>query len=531
MTEPVAPLAPKSSSKTKLPSPIWLVPIFAAILAGAVAYNSITQRGPLVEIRFSAASGVQAEKTFVKHKDVVVGEVEKVELSDDLEHVVVHARLDKSMAPYVGDTTQFWIVSARVSRAQVSGLDTLLSGAYIEMDWTEVPTRKVREIEGLEAPPLTELGTPGRRVTLVSDRGGALNVGSTLYYRQLPAGRVESRELSEDGRRVTFTAFIDAPYDRFVNSETRFWNVSGLEIEAGASGLSVNVESLAALLSGGAAFGAFEDRLGGPLGEEASFTLFPSRRDAEESLFSSEGQVAFQYVVEFTEAIGGLKPGAPVQYEGITVGRVVDVVVDVDPTVIGPPRIYAIVRLEPSRLTKDEIIPAEFLETMDALVSVGLRMQLTVGNILSGSLALQMAILPDAEPATIDYDAEPYPMFPTAPSEITAIARNVEEVIASLASLPLEDLVLAATSLLQETEALVSSPSVAALPSDVAELARVLTVLSQEAEGTLQGLNPDSPLYIELTAATAELRLAAASIARLAERLEEQPNSLITGRN
>jgi len=531
MTDNAAPMATPETTTRKTPSPIWLVPILALLLAGTVAFNAISERGPLVEIRFKSASGIEAEKTHVRFKDLVVGEVESVELSEDLEEVVVHARLEKSMASFLGDTTQFWVVSARVTGTQVSGLNTLLSGSYIEMNRTGEPTRRKREFDGLDSPPLTELGTPGKRVTLNSDRGGALSVGSLVYYKQLPAGRIESRELSDDGREVTFAAFIDAPFDKFISSETRFWNVSGFAVEAGSDGLAVRVESMAALLSGGVAFGPIDDRIGDPVADGAAFTLFPSRDTAEESLFSSGGQASYLYTVEFSEAIGGLKSGAPILYEGITVGRVVDVVVEADPRSSGPPRLYAVLRIEPSRLTSEEIDAETFAQIMDRLVASGLRMQLGVSSLLSGALNVNMVILPDAEPATIDLDAKPYPALPAAPSEIAAIAREVEDIIASLASLPLEDLVVSATSLLQETERLVSSPSVAALPQDMSELARTITALSMQAEGAVLGLSPDSELYLELTAATSELRDAATAIARLAERLEQQPNALITGRN
>ncbi|MEE4210427.1 MAG: MlaD family protein, partial [Parvularcula sp.] len=312
MTDRVAPTAAPESTERKLPAPIWLVPILALLLAGVVAFNAASERGPLVEIRFKSASGIEAGKTHVRFKDLIVGEVESVELSENLDEVIVHARLDKSMASFLGDTTEFWVVSARVTGTQVSGLNTLLSGSYIAMNRTGDATRRQREFIGLEQPPLTEPGTPGRRVTLISERGGALSVGSMVYYRQIPAGRVESRTLSEDGREVTFTAFIDEPFDAFVTSETRFWNVSGFTVEAGANGLAVKVESMAALLSGGVAFGPIDERIGDPVGDDAVFTLFPNRDSAEESLFSAGGQTAFLYTVEFSEAIGGLKPGAPI---------------------------------------------------------------------------------------------------------------------------------------------------------------------------------------------------------------------------
>lgn len=526
------PEADKSISKPNRPSVIWLVPVFAALLAAIVAYNARQELGPLVEIRFATAGGVKAHDTTIRYKDVVVGEVEEVSFSEDLNEVVVHARLEKSMAPHIGETTRFWIVSARVDGTQVSGLNTLLSGSYIEMDWVGQPTERVREFTALPNPPLTKPGTPGRRVTLISENGGSLNVGSEILYRQLSAGRIESRDLSADGQQVVFTAFVDAPFDEYLTPQTRFWNVSGFDVSTGANGVSLNVESLSALVSGGIAFGTLNGLSGETVDRDgATYSIFANRFDAEESFFQFEGQEEFRYKVAFSEPIGGLQPGAPITFEGITVGRVVDVVVEVDRSIIGPPSLYAIVQFDPGRLTDDEVDPAEFRQLIAGLVDLGMRVQLVSGNLLTGSLSMRLTIFDDAEPAVVDFTKEPYPSLPTAASEITALTRNFEDLLASLAQLPLEELILTATQLLRSGEMLLSDPSVKALPEDVALLAKAITSLSTDAQATLQGLSPDSRLYLELTEATHELENAARSISRLADRLEEQPNSLITGRN
>ncbi|MEM6746712.1 MAG: MlaD family protein [Pseudomonadota bacterium] len=526
-----AALAQKPAGLRRL-SPVWLVPIFAAILGGLVGYNAVSSRGPLVEIEFDSASGIEAGKTHIRHKDVIVGEVEEVVLSEDADSVIVHARLEKEMTRYLGDTTEFWIVSARIDGGQVTGLGTLLSGSFIEMDWSGPATRRVRKMTGLSQAPLTKPGAPGRRVTLRSDTAGSLSVGSPIYFRQIPVGRIESRRLTDDARHVVFDAFIDAPYDQQVSLATRFWNVSGLAVEAGAEGVVVRMESLTTLLSGGLAFEEIGPEPQTPLSEDGTeFGVFASRTEAEESLFRvEEGSEDYRLMARFTESVGGLRPGAPITVEGIVVGRVADVIAQA-PDVLGTDlEIYAILQFEPGRLGIGNVPQAEFYQAMEMLVSRGMRVQLASGNLLTGALSVQMHLLDDPEPAAIDYDDEPYPALPTAPSEIAALTSNFEDLLASLSDLPLEELVVAATGLLQQAEGVLANPAMRDLPNDLAELTGSLNDLSQRAEYALSGIDPDSELYVELAAAAAEMRLAARSLAALADRLEEQPNSLLTGR-
>ncbi|MEO1041087.1 MAG: MlaD family protein [Pseudomonadota bacterium] len=513
-------------------SAVWLVPIFAALLGAFVSYNAFSSQGPLVEIEFDSASGIVAGKTYIRHKDVVVGEVEEVLLSDNAESVIVHARLEKEMTPYLGDTTEFWIVSARIDGGQITGLGTLLSGSFIEMDWSGPPTRRIRKVKGLPQAPLTKPGAPGRRVTLRSDTAGSLSVGSPIYFRQLPVGRIESRRLTDDAKHVVFDAFIDAPYDEQVSLATRFWNVSGLSVEAGAEGVVVRMESLTTLLSGGIAFEEIGPEVNTPLADDGTeFGIFASRNAAEESLFRvGEGADDYRFIARFSESIGGLRPGAPITVEGIVVGRVADVVVKGSEEVGEDLEIYSILQFEPGRLGFGGITQEEFQAEFDVLIGRGVRVQLASGNLLTGALSVQLNVIEDAEPALIDYNAEPYPALPTAPSEIAALTSNFEQLLASLAELPLEDLVLAATGLLQEAEGVLGNPAMRALPQDLAELTGSLNSLSQRAEYALGGIDPDSELYVELSAAAAEMRLAARSLAALADRLEAQPNSLLTGR-
>lgn len=526
-----APVAGTERRRSR-PSVIWLVPCFAALLGILVAVQSASQRGPLIEIHFATAGGVEAGETHIRYKELVVGEVERVDLSEDLLGVVVYARLEKEMAEYIGDTTEFWIVSAQISGTQIRGLNTLLSGSYIEMDFSGEPEVKKRVFQGLEDPPLTDPGTPGRRIKLVSKRGAGMAVGTTINYRQIPVGKVESRELSLDGMTVQSTAFISAPYDAFITTESRFWNVSGFRVGTTSEGLSVHVDSLSSLISGGIAFAAITNKAGAAINEDGhQFFVYANESEALESQFALDDQEGFRFITRFSEPAGGLKAGAPVSFAGITVGRVVDTVADIDRSVVGPPEIYSIIQLQPSRLTQEEVSEEEFRTVLAELVQRGLRAQLSMTNPLTGALSVRLALLPDQDEATLYQGESLYPEIPTAPSGVAALTRNFEELMASLASLPLEDLIVAATELLNTGSEVLSDPELRALPGEIRTLARGLSAFAVRAELALEGLSPDSELYVELSTTIAELEASARAVGRLADRLEEQPNSLLVGRN
>nr|WP_244318345.1 MlaD family protein [Roseibium hamelinense] len=542
----------KTKSERKF-SFVWLVPVLAAIIGGAVAWQTYAEQGPLIEIEFDAGSGIEAGKTQVKYKDIVIGLVEEVGLTEDYQRVIAKARINRELAKFLGDTTEFWIVRARIDGTSISGLSTILSGAFIEMNWAEEASNQLREFKALDRPPLTPPGTPGKRIILVSDRGGSLNVGSPVYFKQLKAGRIESRRLSDDAQEVIFDAFIEAPFHNFIKEGVKFWNVSGIDVTANSDGLKVHMESLETLLGGGVAFESIDKSLSGPVQEEKPrFDLYQSRDDAEESLFIAKDNDRFRFIAEFNGSISGLKPDAPIEWEGIRLGSVIDVVYQpsIDPDI--DDRVYAVLQLQPARIgMPDDLSEDEVRESMTALVARGLRVQLAAGNILTGSKKINLVDKPDAPPAEIDFDATPYPSLPTVDSDLEAIAQNVETLIKNLSELPLDDLVITATNLLKDADTLVSNPDLNKVPSelvvslrsisaltknldaasgDFPQLIQELLALSNSAENMLRGFSPDSEMYVELSATVRDLKSASYSLSELMQRLESNPNALIFGR-
>lgn len=524
----------------------WLLPVAAVLFAVWVLWQAYIERGPLVEIRFEKAGGVIAGETRVRRNDVDVGRVEAVRLAEDLNSVEVSVRLDPQVSPYLDDNTRFWIVNARINTTEISGLATLLSGSYIEVDWDDIPGERQSEYVGLAEPPLTTRGTPGLRLTLNADEAGYIYVGSPVFLRQIEVGRVERRRLSKDATQVLFDIFIEAPYHQNVYPETRFFGVSGVEGSIGSDGASVRIESMSALFTGGIAFETAPPIITTDVikNNGTNFKLFDSRTDARESLFDGEDDQQFRLIARFEGSVKGLRIGAPIEYNGLMVGRVASVSVEL-PEKTGAPSIATVVlQFQPRRLGLEGVTQNQWHDRVSGLVDGGMRVQLATGNLLTGSLIVKLVSKTDGLQGKVDFSSEPYPELPIVPSNVEAVTADVETLIKNLSQLPLESLVTAATELLQETRQLVASPDIARLPGQLSTslnsiadatknlpaMVSSLTTASNNANNVLEGLAPDSEIYIELSGAARELRIAAKSIAAFAELLEENPNALLTGR-
>ncbi|MFK7995587.1 MAG: intermembrane transport protein PqiB [Granulosicoccus sp.] len=524
----------------------WILPLGAVLFAGWVLWQSYAQRGPLIEITFDNAGGVSAGETRVRRNDVDVGRVESVRLADDLNSVVVSVRMDPQVAPYLDDNTRFWIVNARINTTEISGLATLLSGSYVEVDWDDQPGERSTEFVGLSEPPLTKRGTPGLRLTLAAEEAGYIYVGSPVFMRQIEVGRVERRRLSSNATQVLFDIFIEAPYHNNVYPDTRFFGVSGVEGKVDAEGASVRIESMSALFTGGIAFENPTDiSLSQPVGQNGKrFKLFDSRSEARDSIFDGVEDQRYRFIATFEGSVKGLRRDAPIEYNGLKVGRVHSVSVTLPQSAGDPGSAVVMMQFQPSRLGFDNISKVQWHEKFSSLVENGMRVQLATGNLLTGSLIVKLVSKPEFDGEQIDFDAKPYPSLPVIASNVEAVTADVETLVKNLSELPLDSLVNSATQLLDDARQLIASPDVAALPAQLSdsmaalsqasaglpEMVRSLTAASENANDVMEGLSPDSEIYIELSAAARELRIAAKSIAAFAELLEENPSAVFTGR-
>ena len=504
---------------------VWLIPLVALLAALWLGYRAYIEQGPLVTITFQTAEGLEAGKTRVRFKDVDIGLVEAIDLSPELDRVLVRARLSQPMARFLNDRARFWVVRPRLSQGQVSGLSTLVGGAYIGADLATGEGRRSR-FEGLEMPPIVTAAESGAAYTLLTDTLGSLGEGSPVFYRGIEVGRVVAYSLRAD-QRIAMQVFVRAPHDAAIGEQTRFWNVSGVGLSLDASGLRLDTESLASLLRGGIAFANPDANAPAEQALQGSeFELF----DNQQAALADRYDYRETWQLTFDGSVRGLVPGAPVEFRGIPIGEVtgVELSLDIEKRSAELPVTIAI---EPARLGQTDAAiggPGERRRFWDDLVAKGLRAQLKTGNLITAGRYVDFDFYPDEDTRSIDWDGEPprLPSMPTAFDELTALA-------AKLARLPLErmstDLADSLRALRDSTRA--TNKLLARLDRETttelnATLAQTRTTLA-----TLEKtLAPNSPLQSEAHRVLRELGNAARSLRIMSDYLERHPEALLRGK-
>ncbi len=509
---------------------IWLVPALAALVGLSLVINNWLQAGPQITISFQSAEGLEAGKTPVKYKNVVIGRVNKIHLSDDRSHVLVNVALEKSAESFASKDTRFWVVRPRIGLGGVSGIDTLLSGAFIGVDVGDSKEYE-DEFRGLEAPPSVNHGAPGRSFTLHSDDLGSLDIGSPVYYRRIQVGRVASYQLDKDGKGVSLQIFVDGPNDKFVTRSSRFWNASGVDVTIGANGLKLDTQSLATVVAGGV---AFQD----PPGPHDS-TQAPE--DNEYRLFGDQATAMAppdgtpHYIrMRFEQSVRGLAVDAPVEFLGINIGKVVSVRLDYDeqkqrfPLVVGavvyPQRLGAAYD-KLKALAKEHGANPDLSQMVAHLVDHGLRAQARTGNLLTGQLYVALDFMPKTPKVAFDPNARPLTM-PTVPGSFDKLQEQMAAIVDKLDKVPFDSIGRNLDQTLAGLDRTLKQVNGETLPAVRDTLHGV-----QRTMGTANdALAGDSPLQQNLGATLEQVQRMARSLRVLTDYLGGHPESLLRGR-
>jgi paraquat-inducible protein B len=542
---PQATVVPRKRGRISV---IWIIPIIAAVVAIGIAVQRIRSEGPLITIVFSAAEGIEAGKTFVKYKDVNIGRVTKIELTDDFSRVRVTARIAKHAEGLMVFDAKFWVVRPSISLSGVSGLNTLLSGNYIGFAPGK-STESQDSFIGLDvAPIITE--QEGREYILKAADLGSLEIGSPIYYRRLQVGQVIAYDLAPEGDSVRMKIFVRSPYDKYVYPETRFWNASGIEVSAGADGVSVRTESLVALLIGGLSFDIppFEPK-SSPAAIDTIFTLYPDRTAA----MKAPDAVARRYVLHFKESLRGLSVGAPVTFLGLPAGEVTSVGLELDAekAVIRP---RVVITFFPERLMtyatgkgdavnfanalQDEQKRRNFIRRI--IEERGLRGQLKSGSLLTGQLYVAFDYHPNAPKVKVDL-SQPEPELPVVPGTLVELEDKVSSIVDKIDKMPLEAIgnnlnkdLESLDQTLQTAKKLVSDADTQLVPglkTSIEDLHRALVAVENAMNNANTSLlQPDAGTQQDLRDALQEFSRAARSLRILMDQLERQPSSVIRGK-
>jgi paraquat-inducible protein B len=530
---------------------VWIVPIVALVVGAVLVVRALLQTGPEITIEFRSGEGIEAGRTEVRFKEVVVGRVKSVSLGPDRQRVLVTAALDRSVKSIAVDDTRFWVVRPRIGTGGVSGLGTLLSGAYIGVD-AGASDQSRYEFVGLDQQPLVLRGEPGRAFVLHADDLGSLDVGSGVYHRRVRVGRVVGYALAAGGRALDIQVFVEAPFQNLVTQRTRFWHASGVDLELNAGGLTLNTQSLGSVLAGGVAFGAPPDAEAGlPAPSGQRYKLFDQERQA---LAPDDGEPIRVRMV-FHQSMRGLVAGAPIDLLGVEVGIVRSVSLLADPATrtlpvevladIFPPRLGAMrerfLARQPGR--NDRML-------LNRLVERGLRAQVRTGNLLTGRLYIALEFTPKPIKASLDIN-EAVLSVPTVPGALADVQPQVAEIVARLSRVRFDEIgtdlqnalkaVSAATASLQTTLASADSSIKQLTPeaqAAIADMRQALATANQtlaSAQETLRSAEANltdsqAPLQRNAAQALAEVQRAAQSLRVLADYLQRHPETLLRGK-
>jgi paraquat-inducible protein B len=534
---------------------IWLAPIAATAIAAYLGYAGLAGRGPLITIDFTSADGLTAGQTEVRHKSVPIGVVQSVKLTDDFARIRVAVRMQPEVASRLTEGARFWVVRPRLRADAISGLETLVSGAYIEFDPGSPDGARERDFQGLNEPPGIRSGEPGRAFTVRTRRPAGLRPGSAVLFRGVAAGEVASVDpLASDGE-VALRVFIRAPYDSYVRAGSRFWSTSGITTSVGANGFRVEVESLQAALTGGIAFDTPSDQLDlKPLTDDPGFPLY----DNEDVAITATSPKRLEFMTYLDGSASGLGIGAPVEIFGIRVGSVtnIDLVYDVARDRFVVPVRFVV---EPGHIVSADSRPPVSVEAAVArLVAEGYRVRPRTGNLITGQKTLAIDRIPGAPPAEVRVEGGVLVLPAAAPDgdmmdaaaavatkidrlPLDEIARNLNTALASLNTIvqgpelrgamsQLPEVLARMRDLLRNADDGLSPLLKRQLPALFRSLDRTARDTGSAVRSIEAGYGTDSTFDRRASQALMEVSDAARAVRQLVDLLERHPEALVRGR-
>ncbi len=544
------------SETTILPSPqekkrsslsiIWFIPLLALVIGGWMIYQQWENQGVIVTVSFEGAEGLEAGKTKVKSRNVDIGLLKSVGFNEDRTRIIATIEIDKAMSDFLRTDSQFWIVKPRIGTNGISGINTIFSGAYIEV-FPGTFTSASDSFVGLENPPITDLNAEGLYLTLASKEGTGLSVGDPILYRGFRVGSIQTYKFDTREKLAKYSVFIEAPYDSLVTTNSYFWNAGGVEFESSAKGFKVNIASVETLISGGVQFDVPEGvSLGEKVTKSRQFKLYRSQKDIVEN----RDYLSFEYAVLVDDSVRGLYKGAPVEYRGVRVGSVVSPYItpsEVQRLQVAEDesdnQIPVLIKIEPQRLlgqsSEQEIIA--FNTMFKENILKGLTANLENANLLTGSLLINLGF--NGVKAQELKTFGPYPLIPSTREGLAKIQDSFEQMLDSFNKLPFdqlskqttETLASANSTLITANKALKSMQvSVQQLnrllkDKDTQKLSKNINASLKEMQKTLRGLQPNSGAYREVEKTMFKLQKTLDSMQPMLRKISNNPSTLVFG--
>lgn len=522
---------------------IWLVPVLALIIAGWMVYQNWAAQGPEITLVAADAEGLEVGKTKVKAHNVDVGEVTDIHLSDNYEQAIIKVRMNNDAEQMLHEDAKFWVIKPRIGKEGVSGLGTLLSGAYIGME-PGAEGNLVHHFDMLEQPPLSTSEDKGIRIRLSSRDNSKMDVGTPVHFRGYEVGYIEQVGFDVANSAITYRIFIQAPYDKLVNSAVQFWITPGFSFKSSARGVEVRLDSFETLLSGGISFGEIQtDSVTHPVADLTQFRLYSSRDEAINNGYTQY----LSYVFLFDSNISGLEVGAPVEFRGVRVGTVKQVPYITDHNnvdqwqTLKDHAIPVLARIEPQRLDADFKTPERELDKWRQLFSNdikdGLRASLRTSNYLTGAKVINLDFVPHPKSVSRQQYGG-FPTFPTSSGGFDRLEQKLGQVLDKISAVPLNEVFTSFNGTLKSADKtmqslrqmsdtlhqLLKTPSAQQLPVEFNDVL-------QQLDKTLASYQRGGEIGSEVTDNLRSLQRSLDDLQSVLQRLRQQPNALIFDSN
>jgi len=546
------PAFPTAHVKHRRFSPIWLIPIVAALIALYLTWHDYQQHGPLITVTFKTAQGLVAGQTQVRYKNVALGTLESVHLDKDLSQVTANIRMTAAAKPLLTDNALFWVVKPELNTFNPSDLETLVSGSYIQVEPGAEGGDAQTHFTGLETPPADRSDEAGRIFVLKADSLGAVNIGSPVYFRDINVGQVLGYDIGNGFEPISINVFVRDPYAQYVRGHSRFWNASGLSLALGPNGLHLETHSLRAVLAGGIAFYTPpEGQNEVPADADSIFTLFNTEAEAENSIHL----VHVPYVAYFQSSVKDLTPGAPVMIYGLKVGEVTGVSLLFEPEKADP-KVRVSFDIQPDlAFGKDRPDAADALRK---LAEQGMRVKMESSNLLTGQKMLVLEFSPGAEPVQVAKEGDITVLPATGSAD--NVMDGLTDVVNKLNNIPFDDIGQNLDHLLKSADKTVSgqdmqqavhnlsiamanaaeltrnantnmTPVLQRLPDISAQLQQAVAHANGLMTGLDAGYGDGSDFQRNSKRVLDQVNDAARSVRLLADYLERHPEALLSGKS
>ena len=537
------------SSKFNLLTSIWIVPFIALIIAGWLAYQHFAKRGPEIRIVFPQNEGLIAGQSVVKFRNVPVGKVTKIYAEAGTEGVIVVVRMDtRDSKPYLSEHAKFWIVKPEVGLSGVSGLDTLLSGTYINVHSKQDGKQFRKKFIGLTQPYRDSGG--GDYFRLSSSNGDNVVVGTPVYYKNIKVGQVEYMYLALNNKRIEVVVFIDKEYVPFIHDDSKFWTKSIVNVDMSRGNLDLNIAPIKHLLEGGITFSSYGKDVSNTVSSEHVFPLYKNETQANSKVVGSKVPINQTFKLRTEESISNLKSGSVVRFDGFDIGKVRDIQLSYNKRehkMFGE----VLLDIDTSVFEDKNERDSSGVDNLYQAVEEGLRAKVSALDPITGMLFIDLTFVHHDGNGTVIHDGK-YARIPMASQSSRDIMTSITQILDKLNNLPLEKLLENVNKIVEESgkpienanvllvdlqktvkdiNKLTSKKSFEVLPDELSKALKEMTRTLKSTEKVVKGYDSDSLVKQQLTQTLQILTKTSQEMQVFLRMLNRKPNSLIFGDN